>query len=113
MALQRQPQMEQMALMQFQSLKRNTKLLFSPNILTPNGVSPNSRSISVLAYWVLNALVIVFENVCAFVGATGKLFVHDGIKIPSTTIVLQAWVSSVVCRLSSILNMGFFPKALS
>ena len=44
-------------------------------------------------------------------------FVHDGILIPSGTIVLQAWVSSVVCRLSSvvspILKMGFFPNALS
>ena len=38
------------------------------------------------------------------------IFVHDGIKIPSRTIVLQAWVSSVV---SPILNMGFFPNALS
>ena len=38
------------------------------------------------------------------------VIVHDGIKIPSRTIVLQAWVSSVV---SPILKMGFFPNALS
>ena len=43
-----------------------------------------------------------------------RVFVHDGIKIPSRTIVLQAWLSSVVsCVVSPILNMGFFPNALS
>ena len=46
-----------------------------------------------------------------------SIFVHDGIKIPSRTIVLQAWVSCVVCHVSCvvspILKMGLFLNALS
>ena len=38
------------------------------------------------------------------------LFVHDGIKIPSD---YSSSSVGVVCRLSPILNMGFFPNALS
>ena len=35
------------------------------------------------------------------------IFVHDGIKIPSRNIVLQAWVSSVVSRAVN-LRKNFF-----